>query len=127
MDDPNASDGKAARMPGTHTQWAIQLPIAKDQMPTGPGPWRCYILARVDANAKSGGAFQYGYLSEPSHSLVTQGVAPIEQFAGSDYVPLGITINDLSPGSYFWVAPMGNNDVKSIYVDRIFFIRDKRN
>src|SRR5688572_23211574 len=46
--DAKASDGKAARMNGAHTQWAVQVHAAHHPDVLSKGPWHAYIVARVD-------------------------------------------------------------------------------
>ena len=57
-DDSAASDGIAVRMPGSHSQWAVQF-LPTDEIP-GAGRWQCYVLARCVAKAKKGRAMVIG-------------------------------------------------------------------
>src|SRR5205085_2671322 len=70
VNDPKASDGKAARMPGNITDWAVQYHIKKEDKFSGPGPWYCYLVIRVDAKSKEGTAFQMGLFDAGNYVVV---------------------------------------------------------
>ncbi len=125
-DDAKASDGKAARLIGNHVQWAVQYHVTgKTPGPIGPGPWRCYLVVRVDTKEKTGNAFQFG-VWDHDHAVVQSGTS-LDRFHDGEYHPVLITLNELKPDMYFWVAPFGDDKaVPNIYVDRIFFVRDKK-
>jgi hypothetical protein len=121
VDDPKASDGKAARMTANHTEWAIQLHVKDVPRIQGKGPWKCYIVARIDPKAEAGGAFQYGLLDGGTY--IARSVAPIQGHADGEYHTYGIMADHLTPTMYFWVAPFGDGAMNAIYVDRIFIER----
>lgn len=122
--DPTASDQRAARMPATHTQWAVQLPIP-DEL-DACGRWHCYVVARCDASATSGEAFRLGLYDGPGRRSVVEQAATIEQAAGGDYHTFDLGVQELKGGLYFWVAPLANPDqVDAVYVDRIFLVREQ--
>ncbi|MBI2300542.1 MAG: DUF4838 domain-containing protein [Armatimonadetes bacterium] len=56
VDDPAASDGRAARMPGSHVQWAVQQPLDGE----AAGRFHVFLRIRVAAKAKEGVAFSMG-------------------------------------------------------------------
>ncbi|HTL29932.1 MAG TPA: DUF4838 domain-containing protein [Tepidisphaeraceae bacterium] len=126
VDDPKASDGKAARMTANHTEWAIQLHLKDTPQLNGPGPWKCYIVARIDPKAKAGGAFQYGLHDNVGSRYVARSVAPIQGHTDGEYHTYGIMTDTLTPTMYFWVAPIGDGHVNAIYVDRIYIVRGKK-
>jgi hypothetical protein len=117
--DPKASDGKAARMPGSHGEWAVQFHVPAGDKQFGDGPWRCYLLVRVDATTKTGPAFQYG-VHPGSHNW-----AGLELAGDGEYHAYGMYLKKLSPGQYFWVAPPATGNVNGVYVDRIYLVRDE--
>jgi hypothetical protein len=120
VDDSSASDGKAARTPGNHTDWAIQFPISADAKFAGQGPWTCYIVARCEnASGKKGDAFMYG-LYGPSGMLFLD-YAKMAVAGDGNYHAYGMPVERLVPGSYFFVAPLNRPQaVPSISVDRVF-------
>jgi len=117
--DPKASNKKAARMPGSHGEWAIQFHVPKEL--TGAGPWKCYIVARVDPNQKAGPAFTCGLYSV-NHEVARNNI-DLGQAGDGLYHSYGIFVNDLQPGDYFWINPPGGSSVKAVYVDRIVMMK----
>lgn len=125
VSDPAASDGKAAKMPGSHTQWAVQYHITDDIISACQGQWYCYVVARTEG-AQSGAGFHYGvYNGSARVDLVTLG-ASLEQSRGRRYKTYSAGSFQPAKGLYVWVAPCANgHEVTGIYVDRIVFVRKK--
>ena len=124
VDDPMASDGKAARMTTDHSNWATQYPIPGDL--TELGKWHCYVVARCDAKAKTGPAFQGGLYDTNTSAGVVGFSANLEQAGDGEYHTYDLGVHDLKGGMYFWLAPMSNPDaVSGVYTDRIFMVREK--
>lgn len=120
VNDPKASNGKAARMPGNIGEWAVQFHVPKDAKFTGPGPWRCYVVARCDATTTTEGtAFQFGLYDPAANAHVSQDRPSLATAADGKYHAYGIFVDSLKPGHYFWVAPTGH----AVYVDRIYLQR----
>jgi hypothetical protein len=123
VDDSVASDGKAARMPASHTQWAVQYPISADVATLAPQ--HCYVALRCDAKADTGGAMQVGIYDTAASAHVTQQTVPIE-IARDGYHLVDLGVHTLTPGTYLWVAPMNNPEqVEAVYIDRIVLVREE--
>ncbi len=123
-DDPLASNGKAAVMPGSHTQWAVQWPLG-DDMDEG-SKWRCYIVARCEAKEKAGQAFQIGLWDGRDAKPLAGRMVTIEEAGQGKYVVLDLGAHKLHGGCYLWVAPLNNPAaVTSVLVDRMFVVREK--
>jgi len=121
VDDPKASDGKAAVMPGSHTQWAVQYHISEEVAKACPGEWKWYVIARSEG-AKAGAAFNYGIYGGPG----TRMTAGLESSADGNYHTYYLGSAKPTAGLYVWLAPLGNGDVvKGIYVDRVILVRDQ--
>ena len=119
--DAKASDGKAARMGGAHTHWAVQVHADHHPDLLGKGPWHAYIVARVDAKVTNGIAFRYGVWDSPRHVNVAGGDASLTVAGDGAYHVYAMLINELRPGMYLWVSPPGNGAaVEAVYVDRIY-------
>jgi hypothetical protein len=126
--DAKASDGKAARMSGAHTQWAVQVHADHHPDVLGKGPWHAYIVARVDAKRTDGVAFRYGVWDSPRHVNIAGGDAPLKLAGDGAYHVYGMLINELRPGMYLWVSPPGNGAaVEAVYVDRVYLTRASGN
>jgi hypothetical protein len=120
VDDPKASNHRAARMPGGRTDWAVQFHIPKDAPFAGKGPWRCYVVVRVQNKGSTGGAFQMGLFNTANHTHVFLDRPGMSIAGDGEYHTYSIPVRSLEPTMYFWVAPAGNGAVGNVYVDRIF-------
>ncbi|NOX54409.1 MAG: DUF4838 domain-containing protein [Planctomycetes bacterium] len=121
--DPNASDGMAARMPGSHRQWALQLPLAGDLK--GLGRWRCYVVARCEGSAKDGLAMTMGLYDTVNRKGVASRRVSVEDSQGDRYRIFDLGTHELRGGLYFWVAPPERpGQIDAVYVDRIFIVRE---
>lgn len=126
VDDPKASDGKAARMPANHTQWAVQLPITDELAKAAEGEWAVYIVARCDATATAGNALDFGVFNRNAGTDAFKATPAIERMRGPEYKVLDAVAHKLHAGMYIWVAPRGNaSEVQAVYVDRIVLVRQK--
>ncbi len=125
VDDPNASEGKAAVMNGSHTQWAVQFHITEELAKKLDGVWKWYVIARTEGD-KSGGAFNYGIWHGGGE--LARMTAGLERGADGKYHTYYLGTHKPATGMYAWIAPLGNgaNVVNGIYVDRIILVRDKR-
>jgi hypothetical protein len=123
-DDAKASDGKAARMPGSHPNWATQYPISADM--TDLGPCHCYVRVRCDAKAKTGPAFTVGLYDATAKAGVAQITETLKNASDGEYRTYDLGVHELKPGMYFWVCPPNNAEaVEAVYTDRIFCVREK--
>lgn len=124
VEDPSASDGMAALMPGNHPQWAIQWPVSNDFA----GTWRCLATVRCEAKATTGPAMSVGiYDSRAGKSVVSRRIT-VEELSekGKGYVTIDLGEHPLHGGMYFWAAPPNRaTDVTAVFVDRFFLIRAK--
>ncbi|HEY6739154.1 MAG TPA: DUF4838 domain-containing protein, partial [Actinopolymorphaceae bacterium] len=116
VEDPGASDGYAARMPGDTPDWGVQVPLSA--LPDGDDAWRLYAVVR----AATGDA-------APDDRALTVGVYP--PFGNEVHVPVS-TLADGEyhvievPGTYrrdsadmLWVAPPDSPRVEHVAVDRV--------
>jgi hypothetical protein len=125
VDDPLASNGKAARMAGNHTEWAIQYHLPSDDKMVGKGPFKCYIVVRCDVSTAKGTAFWYGLHDTKRGVFVSRAPVSADLVADGKYHAYAMHIDELRGGMYFWVSPAANANIRNIYVDRIFVIRSK--
>jgi hypothetical protein len=125
VDDPKASDGKAARMPGDHHEWAVSCPISDDF--AAFGPWHCYAVARSEAKAKDGPALEIGIYDDQARKNIAYQHPSIAESVGADYRVFDLGTHVLNGGMYFWFAPPKRpGEVDAVYIDRVFLIRDKQ-
>jgi len=116
VDDPLASNGKAVRMPGSHFQWATQYDF------TGPSSerTRVYLVIRVEANNNGGTAFTTGVYDVVT-GIIEDTKINIEDTSSDSYITYDLGLYDMN-NKYVYVAPPGNDDISSLYIDRMFFI-----
>lgn len=124
VEDAAASDGFAVRMPGTHREWAIQVPLT-DDIAAG-NPWRCLAFVRCKAKADSGRAMTLGIYDRQARRGVTHRSIPVEEIQGTDYHEIDLGAHQLGAGSTVWFAPPERPDeVDAVYVDRIVLVREE--
>ncbi len=123
-DDTAASNGKAARMPGAHAQWAAQYAIPDDV--AAFNPWHCYAFVRCEAKAVAGAAFELGVYDTKVKRSIGFKKETLDVAGDGKYRVYDLGVHTLGAGAYFWVAPPGNADaVTAVYVDRFLLIREK--
>lgn len=120
--DPLASDGVACRMPGHHHEWAFQLPLSK--LPAlHTGNWKVYATVRVDASATdSSAAFSAGIYDEGQKKDLATSIFRLDQ-VGNEYRTYELGTIKTNATMRVWVAPPSNPKVRSVWVDRIYFVR----
>jgi hypothetical protein len=122
--DPAASNGVAARMPGDHTQWAVQYHITADVAKKLNGSYKCYAIIRCDTGDR-GGSFRLG-LYRTSAGDVAVFTPNVSKSVSGTYRTYYLGAHKLTAGEYFYVAPPGDaNSMKAVYVDRLVLVRDR--
>lgn len=117
--DSLASDGVAAWMPGSHHEWAVQMPLTT----VAAGRYRVFVVVRVDRDASEGPAFSTGIYDEPaSKAIVTQVISARD--AGAGYRTFELGVFDLRPEAIVWVAPPARPGVRAVWVDRVLLVRE---
>ncbi|MBI5834190.1 MAG: hypothetical protein HZB16_17995, partial [Armatimonadetes bacterium] len=123
VDDPAASDRKAARMRADHNQWATQCPIGDE---LAGEKWRVCVSLRAAAKAKDGTAFTIGIYDTAGAKAVSQRTVPITELVADGYQTVDLGTHDIKPGYYVWVAPSNNpTEMEAVLVDRMFAIKAK--
>jgi hypothetical protein len=122
VDDPQASDRKAARMPGDHYEWAVNYPLSEDL--AKDGPWRCFVVVRSEAKATSGPAMTLGIYDARAKRGVAHRSLTVQQTA-QGYQVIDLGVHPLHGEMYVWVAPPKRpGEVTAVYVDRMFLVRE---
>jgi hypothetical protein len=124
VDDPIASDGKAIRMPGSHSEWEATHSISNDIALRGP--WHCYAAVRCESKAKDGPAMAIGIYNDIARKNVLCRVLSVGDTAGADYRVIDLGKHKLTSAMRIWFAPPKRpGEVESVYLDRVFLIREK--
>jgi len=119
VEDEKASSGYAVRMPGNTPDWGVQVPLSL--LPRN-GAWRLYAVVRAETNG-----------ADSTAPALTVGVYPpfgneitvlVGELSDGEYHTVEL------PGSYrhdsadmLWVAPPNSDQVRYVYVDRVFAIK----
>ena len=130
VDDPKATDGKAAKFLGNSVIWGVQYPLSlEDDNFLKGGEWHCYIIVRVEpaaGAAKTGGAFAAGIYDSGTKKQLVQLEKSAEEVADNTYHVYDMGAHPLNKQAYFWIAPTNNPNVAALYIDRIVMVRDKK-
>jgi hypothetical protein len=122
--DPAASDGIACRMPGSHHEWAFQLPLSKAPAKAFQGKWRVFVIARVEPRDQLTGvaSFSAGIWDGAAKKSLGQ-VAPNGKASSTTYRSYEVGTIELTKDCYVWIAPPDHADVKAIWVDRVVLVK----
>ena len=120
---PTASDGRAARMPGSHLEWGVQCQVPGDVAELGP--WHVWAVVRVQPRAETGPALQLGIYDTGSRGNRVALTKTIVDLPGGTWHTVDLGVHALTGECYLWVAPCKNPEaVEAVYVDRFFFARE---
>jgi len=124
VEDPTASNGRAARMPGSHMNWGVlfQFPDAAAEL----GPWHVWAVVRVQARAETGPALTIGIFDSSTTGTNLVGLTKtIEDLPGGTWHTVDLGVHAMTGDCHLWVAACGNPEaVEAVYVDRFFFSRE---
>lgn len=122
VDDEDASDYSAAKMPGDHLNWAVQCRDRDLENNT----WHCYVVARFESKAKRGRAFSAGIYDNKKDKGITQLDVMIEKTKdGEKYRVYDLGVHKIPEGGMFYFFPSGDKAVEAVYIDRIFLVKEK--
>lgn len=123
VEDAMASDGVSATMDGSSQEWGFSLPLLN----IPKGVWDIYADVKVKKRSKdiidnARWALRYGI-----HPTFVKGVLLSAQF-GDAYksIKIGTIDTRVSNAEFVWLSPPGNDVIEKVYVDRIYFIKDKK-
>lgn len=117
--DPLASDKRAAWMPGTHSEWAIQFPFSRLPEKVNEGRWKVWAVVRVEkGSASSGNAFSAGVYDSAAKTSRNELQIPVAGLPDGYKTYLLGTVEGHSE-LYVWLAPVPGSGVNAIWVDRL--------
>ena len=123
LPDLTASDHRAVRMPGSHSEWAFRI-SGKEIMAKNP-PTRCklYIVARVGKQkaTNTSTAFAAGVYDNAMKDYPAQAKF---SFADAPETYRACLIGTFSPAESrdVFVAPASNPDIKAVWIDRAYLV-----
>jgi hypothetical protein len=121
--DPQASNQRAARMPGNHPQWATQWPVGGTFL--ADTSWRVLVAVRCEAEATDGLALSLGVYDGKERRARAQRRVDIPELADGAYHLIDLGVHRLTGECYVWVAPPDRAEgVKAVYTDRVILLRE---
>lgn len=124
LPDLAASDHRAVRMPGTHSEWAFRI-SGKDIMAGKPAQMcRLYVVARVEKNTNSSTdapAFVAGVYDTEKKDYPAQRKVSLPE---SEERYKSWLIGEFETGASrdIFVGPASNPEVKAVWVDRAYLV-----
>jgi hypothetical protein len=123
--DELASDKTAARMPGTHHEWAAQQSLLGKPLDANAS-YAVYAAVRVEKSGDQGNAFSAGIYDTKNQVSLGQTYVACESIADDQYHVYKLGTTKLHGDVYLWVAPPSNPDnVKAVWVDRFWLVKEK--
>ncbi|MCB8931802.1 MAG: hypothetical protein H6534_00005 [Chthonomonadaceae bacterium] len=119
--DPLASDGIACWMPGSHLEWAFQIPSSRGKGVEG-ARYRVFVVVRLETEGSDASpGFSAGVYDTDARKELHSHVFPIDQTSpGYRAYELGTVV--WSPTLTVWVAPPANGRVHAVWVDRVYLV-----
>jgi len=129
VDDPNASNGRAVKMPGNHNEWAAQIHIPLDELPTvnvgANTKFKLVAYVRCDATATDGLAMTTGIYNSTENKSVVQKELGVSEIAGSTYKKIEFEPVSINQSFYVWFAPpRRGREVQAVYIDRVIITKE---
>jgi len=122
--DPTASDGVAAKMPGTHLEWAVQRPLSVAGLDE-KAAYSVYVSIRCDKKGNTGPAFSYGLYDIENRVFSASHHVACESVKTPGYQTYKIFSGKLHRRMYLWAAPPKNPDnVDWVWVDRFWLVKE---
>jgi hypothetical protein len=122
--DKNASDCRAVWMPSNHEEWAYRNWGSKLPERARHGKWDVYVVARVEKNENcpaDAPAFSAGLYGNAKKEFIAT-ITPKASETGPGYKSYLIGTYKSDPDRDIWVAPTGDKNIKSVYIDRIYMV-----
>ena len=133
VDDPNASNSRAAMMPGSHFEWATNWPFIENLKylrPTGEEAetpeFHVYAYVRCDASVDDGQAMTAGVYDEKEKKSVAYKTIQVNEIKGENYTLLDLGVVPLTTTEYLWFAPPKRpGEVGAVYIDNVVLISER--
>jgi len=128
VDDPDASNGRAVRMPGTHNNWATSIPIPVSEPlfenVNDNTKFKVVVYVRCEATATDGTAMSIGIYDSEVRENVAEKDIPVSEISGYEYKKIEFEPALLTKSMYIWFAPSKREgEVQAVYIDRVLIIR----
>ena len=123
VEDKKASSLSAARMTGDKSDWGFQLDLSS----IPKGKWKIFASVRIEKNDKLSlidyvnPAFYYGVYDKGIKNLALINTVKDEEYHEINIANLDIEDNEIGQ---VWIRPAASDNVKYLYIDRIFVIKE---
>jgi hypothetical protein len=123
VEDSTSSDGVSAMMKGSSSEWGFSLPLLN----IPKGEWDVYADVKIKTNDKNildntKIALKYGI-----YPTFIKGVSLVGQFGdGYESIKIGTIDTTTSNAESVWLSPPGDDIIKQVFVDRIYFVKHKK-
>jgi hypothetical protein len=114
-------------MPGSHTEWAFQIPVSRLPKAAQKGQWKVYLSARVETRSgaptaePAGAGFHTGVWDTKSAAQRAFAAVPVSD-GSAKYKSYLLGTVELHRDQYIWVSPTANPIVDSVWVDRVYLV-----
>ena len=120
VEDKDASDGRAIRMPGSQLDWAVAMHLDKTAIKPGTEV-TVYVRVKAILQTASGVAFTTGIYDKIGSKVILDRSIMAEDMKDSEYNDYNLGTYKLEPGWYIYVASPGDDKlVSDVFVDRGF-------
>ncbi len=124
--DALASDGLAVWMPGTHHEWAFQVPLARLPARARNGRWDVYALVRIEKTLGSADAatpaFSAGIYDTAASASRAEITVRLADTPADGYKAYRLGTVKTNADQYIWIAPPAQSGVRAVWVDRVFLV-----
>jgi hypothetical protein len=134
VEDKNASNNQAVKMPNNHNSWAtsyyfdyslLDLKSATTESIKKESTYRIYVSVRCDAKTSEGIAMEFGIHDYKEKKGIASKAIPVSEISGTEYHWVDMRVTSLRPGLRFWFVPARrSNEIDAVYIDRIIVVRE---
>lgn len=136
VEDPAASNARAAKMPGDHHEWATSKTLDPEifdlksasknpENDEKPGTYKLYAYVRCEAELEEGIALTFGIYDSKNRKGVASKNIPVSEIRSDQYKR--IELGPFEPGEqmYAWFAPPKRpGEVQAVYIDRLVIVKE---
>ena len=133
VEDKQASNGQAVKMPGSHRSWAVSYNFddvvpekessKKSTLKQKTAKFHLYAAVRCDAKTTEGAAMTLGVYDNAATQDLVRKTVSVAEISGAKYRWIDLGEVTLHPRTYFWAAPPNRpGEVEAVYVDRVVIV-----
>lgn len=134
IDDSNASNGRAVKMPGFHHEWSTSWSVSNlleflsplKNVSSGNPLFHVYVCVRCEASVSDGEAMTVGVYDERERKNVSFKSISVPDIQGATYKVVDLGVLPLTKTMYVWFAPPQRpNEVDAVFIDNIIIVREE--